>query len=276
MIDALYGRKIELIVGGKQFINELGKEGLTIHFEVPFDDDKEPNVATIKIFNLSDQTIHGINKGAPVILNAGYQNDVGSIFLGFAEKPKTEWQGVDKVTEIKVVDGNESWLRMQIKRTYKEGITGKAILSDLLGLTGLEIGAFKLPVNKVYRGGKAINTLLAKAIAEIAKDCGAKAHVTRGKIFVRPKNEGQVIGFVVDKDHGLIASPTPIETETGDGKKKTKRQGYKVTTLLNHRIYTDAIVQIRSKTANGIFRVEKGRHYGDDRAFYTEMEVYPL
>jgi hypothetical protein len=276
MIDTLYGRKIELMVGQKQFVNELGKDGLTINFDVPFDDDKEPNVATIQIFNLSDQTIHGIKKGAPVILNAGYQNDAGSIFLGFVEKPTTQWQGVDKVTEIKAVDGSESWLRTTIKRTYKAGISGKAIISDLLGMTGLEIGSFNLPTDRLYRGGKTINTTLSKAIAEVAKDCGAKTHVTRGKIFIRPKNEGQTIGFVIDREHGLIASPTPIEKEAGEGKNKKTVSGWKVVSLLNHRISTDAIVEIKSKTANGTFRVEKGRHYGDGRAFYTEMEVYPV
>jgi len=279
MIGALYGRQIELIAGNKRFESGLGKDGPTIQFDIPFDDGKEPNVATITVYNLSDQSILAIKKDTPIVLNAGYQGDVGALFLGFVEKPKTEWQGVDKVTKIQAVDGNGQWLRLHIKKTYKPGITGKAILTDLLAQCGLHIGAFNLPNDRKYLGGKTINAPLSRAIAQVAAECGAKAHVTRGKIFIRPKNEGQPIGIVIDKDRGLIGSPTPIETtetiKIPDAKdKKVTRQGWKVVSLLNHRITTDAIVQIKSKTANGLFRVEKGRH--DGTSFYTEMEVYPV
>lgn len=270
----LYGRMIELTVGGKQFKSGIGLDGLTILFDVPFDDDKEPNVGTIKVYNMADSTIAAIKKNLPIILNAGYQSDVGGILLGFVEKVQTTWEGVDKVTELTVIDGVEKWYNLPIKKTYAPGTTGNAILTDLVKQTGLEIGSFVLPSDRPYRGGKAFNTKLRNAIAEIAKDCGAKVHVTRGKVFIRPKNEGQTIGFVIDKDHGLISSPTPIEKDIGKGKQKTLVQGWKVITLLNHRITTDAILQIKSKTANGMFRVEAGRH--DGSSFLTEMEVYPV
>lgn len=276
MNDALFGRRVELVAGGRQWVNELGADGPTIHFEIPFDDDKEPNVATIKVYNLSETSIAGIKKDGPVILNAGYSSDVGSVLLGFVEKVQTYWEGPDKITEIQAVDGSAAWLKTPIVRAYAAGTTASAILNDLSALTGLEIGAMSLPVDRKYPSGKTIRTGLSGALAAIAADCGAKAHVTRGKIYIRPKDEGQTIGFVIDAEHGLISSPTPIETETGKGKKKTKRQGFKVVSLLNHRITTDSIVEIKSKTANGMFRVEKGQHTSDGSRFYTEMEVYPV
>jgi hypothetical protein len=280
-MNELYGRKIELIVGGKLHVNQLGSGGLTINFEVTFDDDKEPNICSVRVYNLSDSTIAGIKKDTPLVLNAGYIGDVGSILLGFVDKIATERQGVDKITEIQVIDGATAWYSLPIKKTYKAGTKASTILRDLHTLSGLEIGAFALPVDKIYTRGKTIATTVSNALSGVANDCGAKAHVTRGKTFIRPKNEGQAIGFVLDKDHGLIGSPTPITTEKNipipkAKDKKLVRDGYKVVMLLNHRITTDAIIKITSKTANGMFRVESGRHYSDGQSFYTETEVYPV
>jgi hypothetical protein len=171
---------------------------------------------------------------------------------------------------------------MPYKKTFTKGTAAKTILSDMLANTGLQIGAFSLPTNYVYRSGKTITGKLSAVIKSIANDCGAKAHVTRGKIYIRPKNEGDNLGFILDANSGLIASPTPIEKEVDAGKDKDgkpikkKKQGWHVVTLLNHRITTDALVDITSRTANGIFRVESGKHISNGGDFATEMEVYPI
>lgn len=274
----LLGRKVELIAGNKTFdADEFG-----IYFDVPFSDSAEPNVALIEIYNLKETTTNELKKGLKVILNAGYKNDVGSIFLGEIQLQETNWQRVDKRTTLTAMDSGEKWFKTPVKRTYKAGIKGKQILVDLLARTGLETGALDVTVNKTYKGGKTVNTTLSKAIEEIAKDCGVKMHINKGKIYIRPKNAGDNIKFLLDAAHGLISSPTPIEKEVVSGKDEkgqpiTKTvNGWNVVTLLNHRISTDALIEITSKTANGLFRVESGKHYFGGSSFYTEMEVYPL
>ncbi len=264
----LFGRKIELITGTKSFTNE----DFTIYFDVPFSDSEDANIAEIEIYNLKDSTINEIKKGSNVILNAGYEGDVGAVLLGEVKNSFAEWDSVDKITTIDVLDGGGKWLSTPIKRTYKPGITAKQVLNDLLSVTGLEIGAFSLPNNKVYPGGKTVDDKLSRAIAYIARDCGAKTHTNRGKIFIRPKSEGDSIGFVLNSERGLIASPTPTEKEV-DGETV---KGWEVKSLLNHRITTDSVLIIESKTANGQFRVESGAHKHDGSDFYTEMVVYPL
>lgn len=265
MADA-FGRVVEFIVGSKKF------SGLDffIPFRVPFDDGKEPAVADIQVFNLSDKSINEIKKDSPVILNAGYTGDVGAVFLGYVEKVTTDRQGVDKVTTVQCVEGVTSWRKIRVQKTYRPGTTGRQILSDLAGMTGLQLGALNLPVDRVYKSGKTINAPLGNAIASVASECGAKAHNTRGKLLIRPKNEGDNIGFLLDRENGLISSPTPIEKEV----KGVIVKGWKVVSLLNHRITADSLLQIKSRTANGIFRVDSGFHDGNN--FNTEMEVYPV
>lgn len=303
----LFGRKVELINGSRKFSGD----SFTIYFSVPFDDGTESNVSEIEIYNLKNSTINGIKKGSNIILNAGYTDNVGSILLGMAKQIETNPSGVDKVTTIDVIEGSEKWFDTEINKTYKKNTTGKQILNDLLSKAGLKVGVLNLPTNKVYKSGKAVKAKLPEAIAEVVKDCGAKIHVTRGKVYIRPKNEGDKSNIIIDSEHGLVGSPTPIEKEEKytvvekvkvQKKVKEKRKpgqkgklvtktvptlenknvektrvikGWKVVTLLNHRITTDVIVTIKSKTAKGSFRVESGKHEGKGSTFVTEMEVYP-
>lgn len=276
MATESYGRAVELFVDGKRF----NGDDFTILFSVPFDDGGDANVAEVKVYNLKNDTINGFKKDSRIILNAGYRGDAGAILLGVVKSVKSDWSGVDRITTIQVLDGTDAWFSARVKKTYKAGSNGEAILKDLSKITGLQIGAFKLPKPVTYKSGKTLNGTLANVIKQIAAENGAKAHVTRGKVYIRPKSEGDNIGFVLDADHGLISSPTPVEKEVEtsekdkDGnKKKVKRQGWTVKCLLNHKITTDALIRISSKTANGTFRVESGQH--DGGSFETEMEVYP-
>jgi hypothetical protein len=263
----LYGRVIELFVDSTLF---YGHE-LTIQFSIPFDNSDSSNVAEVQIYNLTQETINNIKKGSSVILNAGYRGDAGAVLLGVAERVYTEWQGVDKITTIQVVDGSDSWFNMPVQKSYAEGMTAEEIINDLTAVqSGLMIGALNLPRNHVYLSGKTVKGTLANVIREIAKDCGATCHVTKGKVFIRPSGQGDITGFILNSDSGLIASPTQT-VKSVNGK---DIYGWSVRCLLNHRMTTDALIQITSRTANGTFKVEKGRH--DGVIFETEIEVYPL
>lgn len=278
-MSELYLRKVEVIAGSRKFNND----DFTIYFDIPFDDGPDANIAEIEVYNIMDETIAEIKKGSKVFVNAGYKGNIGAILIGEARRIETDWQRPEKITTVVVLDANDDWMGMDIKKTYKEGITAKQILNDLLPKTGLKVAALKLPVNKIYTGAKTIDDKIGKAVVEIAKDCGAKIHVNKGKIFIREKSEGDKTGFLLDAAHGLIGSPTPIEkeeklpTKNDDIKgKKVTRKGWKVTALLNHNFATDAVIKVKSKTANGFFRIEKGNHISNGSSYYTEMEVFPL
>lgn len=267
----LFGRITELLVKGRKFTND----DFTIYFEIPFDESPIDNVTKIQIYNLTDSTIHSFAGGPNVILNAGYTGDVGAVFLGWSKGVSTAWSGLDRIATITAADGADAYYSFPLKKTYAKGTKAKAIISDLSTITGIKIGAVNLPVDYVYKSGKAVKGKFSEVLASIAKDCGAKAFIRNGQIFVRPPKEGKSIGFVLDSEHGLIGSPTPVEKEITEKKKKVKLQGWKVVCLLNHRITTDALIRITSLTANGTFRVSSGRHYSNGSDFITEMEVYP-
>lgn len=271
----LFMREVRATIGSRTI-----EEPLTIYFDIPFDDGDKVNDISIKIFNLSDNTINGFKNGQRVILTAGYKGDAGTIFDGKLKKVSTEWESVDKITTFLCIDDKGNFLSTKVKKTYAANTNAKTILNDLIGKSGLSIGELSLPTNFVYRSGKTINGKLGTAVIAIAKDCKAKVHINRNKIYIRDKNKGNTIAFEVSKETGLIDNPTVIEDETNDvqKKKKIKRTGYSLNMLLNHRITVDSLIQLNSKTVKGLFRVEKGKHSGSNRddEFYTYVEVYPL
>lgn len=255
-------RKAEVIVAGKKY----SLDDIEIDFKVEFDSDPEPNISEVSIYNLSDSSISTIKKGSNIILNAGYQGDVGTILLGVVKKPETNWEGVDKKTTIIISESSDTWMNSFVSKTYAAGITAKAILRDLSGQFGLELGDFRLTKDVTYIKGKSISGMLQTVMKAIVKDTESKFHLSKGKIYIRPKEAGDITGFLLSSDTGLLESPTLFEEEV-DGKTIS---GYTVKMLLNHRINVDSILQIQSKTAKGMFRVWKGAHYGD---FITEVKV---
>ena len=258
-------RKCEIIVGNRH----LNMGDLDIEFNIPFDNDEEPDVAQVKIYNLSDNSVNSISKEQNVIINAGYEGDVGTLFKGTLQKTLTKWQNIDKVTELHIGDGSQQWMREQISEAYSENTTSQEILGDLTGRFGLEVGRLDLVNNLTYLKGRIIDSSLKDAIKQVVKETNTAFKISKGRIFIMPFSEGIPTGFLLNKNTGLIGSPEVFEKEENGQIYK----GFKITMLLNHRITIDSIFSVQSETANGTFRVLRGRHINNGSNFLTIVEV---
>lgn len=270
MSELLYMRKISFTCGATM------TAPLTIHFTIPFDDSEKVNDAEIKVYNLKDSTVNGIAAKTAAVLNAGYQTDSGVIFDGVLKSKSTKWEGVDKITTFICADTQPNYLEKDFKKSYARNTPASAIISEVIGVAGLSIGEMSLPRNFMYRTGKTVHGKPKAILTELAKDCKAKLYVNKGKVYMRDKDKGTPAGIMISKETGLIGEPEAISDEITDAnKKKKKRSGYKIKSLLNHRITADTIISLASKKVSGSFRVERGQHICDGSSFYTEMEVYP-
>ncbi|SFP19040.1 phage protein [Salibacterium halotolerans] len=259
-------RKTELIVKDRKFHSD----DFAVFFDVPFSDEEEAEVVEIEIYNLSESTLNNMSKGDAVILNAGYEGDVGAILLGVLQKKNTEWDGTDKLTTLKCTDASEAWTKQTISKSYKKGIRGSYILQDLANELGVEIGAISLPNDKVYARGRSVSGSITYVMQKVAIDCGATVRVTRGKVFIRDPRYGDETSFLLSPEHGLVGTPERFEEESEDGETV---KGWNVTCLLNHRLAEGLHVRVASSTANGRYRIRKGTHKATDSDFVTEMEV---
>lgn len=278
-------RQIEVLAGQKKFTN-IGENALEIEFDVSFNDKKEPDVSTVTIYNLSDNTINDIKKDGYLFLNVGYKDEgnIANILTGEIEDIETTWSGLDKVTKITVSDGAKKWRKAELNKTYKEGTKASQVMQDLANVMGYEVVEINPKNDIVYKLGKTIRGSASKSLAQLVDDSESKMFINKNRLVIRDQKKGYQTGFVLNADTGLIGLPTLNKDESGDktddvakekDKKKNKetKKTWKVTCLLNPKIETDSVIKIECKALNGIFRVISGKHTKD---FDTELEVEEL
>lgn len=260
-----FGRFTEVLIGSMK----MNSEDLSIRFDVPFDDDTDPNESVIVIYNLTETTINKMKRGQKVTVNAGYQQDRGVILEGFLVRLFTTYDGADKKTMLYVLDSAPIDEKKTVQKTYKSGISAERILRDLAALLKLNISVLVLPKNKVYAKGYAAKGEILDVMKKVAKDCGAQIYINKRKIFIRSIKVGDDSRFVLSAETGLLDTPQPFEEE----REGVLIKGYKVKCLLQFRLTTASIVTLESKYVKGKFRVRSGIHTNDGDNFMTNMEV---
>lgn len=259
-----FGRRVEVSAGNKT----INYPDLLLEFNLEFDTSSEANVGSIKVFNLSATTIEALEPNEEITIKAGYQEDLGVIFVGVIVSTSTKWQGADKETEIILGDHSDKWLKTTVNQTWEVDSSASQIVQDVANILPLEVGQIEISKDKKYPKGKNFSCTCKEALEELARDLALKLHIVKGKIYFRAEEEGTKEVVVLNKDSGLIASPQLL---TGQQKKEAK--SYKVQSLLNYKIESDGVIKIESKTITGLYRVTKAKHLlsGDD--FLTEVEV---
>lgn len=265
-------RRIELTIGDKS-IKNYGDNALNCGFEVSFSaKTSEPDLSKVTIYNLSEDTINNIKKNDIVLINAGYEGDIGNILNGTVQKTETEWQNVDKITTIFVTDGGKNWKNSTTNKTYQNGTKASYIIRDLANIMGYEVGEIAPVQDIIYQLGKSVSGPTRNSLQTIVKDTKSKLFIDGNKLYVRAINKSTPNGYLVNSDTGMIGSPEKVEEEK-DEKVTIK---YKVKCLLNYHIRKDNLIRVESRTINGNFRVESGTHTGSDEGdFITEMVLLP-
>ncbi|WP_051476253.1 phage protein [Heyndrickxia ginsengihumi] len=262
----LFGRVIKVHIESSKYKTDISGDDLHIEFEVNFDDDEKPNQSTISIYNLSKTSISRITKDSSVILQAGYRSDYGVLVQGKISNVVTNRNGVDKITTITLLEGQDYTSEKTPKAiTFKKGTKAEVIIKKLVKLLGVSLAEFKLPKNVVYKKGYSVTGQIENNLVEVVKDCGAALYWRRGKMVIRSITEGTDENFLLEESTGLIDSPETFEEDD--------TKGYTAKCLLQHRITTASIIEIRSKTANGKYRAKKGKHVCNGSDFYTEVDV---
>ena len=276
-------RDATLVLGS----NKYTLDGLNFSFEVPFEDSDEPPVATVKVMNLSENTRNGIKKNDPVILNAGYQGDVGCILVGKVAGVKHKQANVDWTTTITVQPCADEVLNKLINKTYTENISAMAIVKDLLNIFGVEVGKCELSINKTYPRGRVCRGNLKQVLTEIVvSECKSRFIIrTTGQVYITKADDGINNGLTLSPTSGLLRSDEekvaiPIETKSNSQKTGEARDDddhVSRSCLLNYGVATAEVVKIQSADLNGRFLVSKGKHTGGRTGDWkTSMELKPF
>ena len=251
----------------------LYSDDIDFEFEVNFDDDLSANEAEITIYNLSDSTVNKFKVNTSITITAGYKDDTGVIFTGNISKVRTKFDGVDRITTISAFD-NVSPKDMKIDSlSYSKGTKASKILKDLLKKVPLPLVSFKIERDWTYKEETTVDGEVFENIKKYAEVCGISVYINKGKIYARSLKTGDNINFNVSADTGLIGSPEEYEEETTAEDYKDTIHGYTFKMLLQHRMTTAAIINLKSRNVSGRYRVKSGKHIFNESEFLTELKV---
>ena len=250
----------------------IDSETLDVEFTVPFDDDMEPNEAEIVVYNLSENTIKQLKKDAEISIEAGYKGDTGVLFKGYISKVKTNRNGVDKVTTIHAMDDIKDHSIESL--SFAANTKASYILKELITKTGIPVAVFNPRRDHTYKDSQTVDGDLMENIRQYAEVCGISVYVSKGKIYARYIKEGDNLNFEVSVDTGLIGSPSSYEEEITAEDYTDTVDGYEVEMLLQHRMSAGAIVKLKSKDANGTYRVCSGEHRFSPSEAITVAKMY--
>lgn len=260
----MINRVLKASVAGKTF----EYPNIYMSFEINFKDDDKGNAGLIKFFNLAQSTIDELVRGEEITIEAGYEEDYGTLLAGVIVKTETNYEGVDKETTCYLGDATDRWLNATINKTWQAGTDAQVVAQDIADVLPLDLGRFDVEKDIEYTNGKTFSTTCRRALREIAKDLEAKLHVGKGNIYFLDPDKGEQEVVLINAESGLVN--TPQKTQAEDDEEK-----WTVHTLLNHRLWADNIIKIESRTIEGNYRITEGRHIGDPSSndFVTELEV---
>lgn len=276
-------RSAMLQVGGEIY----SLDNFEFDFDVQFEDSKEPTTAVVNVLNLSESTRNSMKKGDPVIINAGYEGDIGVIFVGQIAGLKHSHSGTEWNTKITASQALEEWLTAQVNKTYTQSITAKGMVQDLLNIFGIEVGTFELVNNKTYQRGRVCKGKLKDVLTDIVvSDCKSRFLIRDGRIIINNPATGVNSGYILSPETGLLRAnddeakveiETDLTTQQTPAQKDEEAQTKTRQCLLNYHIGAGDQITIQSKTLNGQYLVVRGEHKGSKSGdWITEIEVAPI
>ena len=250
----------------------ISSEELDVEFVVPFDDDMEPNEAEITVYNLSNNTIRQLKRGAAISITSGYKGDTGVLFRGYISKVQTAHEDADKVTTIYALDDIKDHGIESI--AFAKGTKASYILQALIKKTGIPVAVFSVRRDHTYKDAQTVDGDLMENIRKYAEVCGISVYVSRGKIYARYIKEGDNLNFELSSERGMIGSPSPFTEEIKAEDFKETVSGYEAEMLLQHRMCAGAIVKLNAQDAKGTYRVCSGEHRFSTYEAVTKIKMY--
>lgn len=289
MSAPLFGRVYRLTLGS---IAEV--TALRVSFDVGRTTSSLPNAGQIQIWNLSENT-RGRLTAHPgtALLEAGYGNELGTIFLGDVAMVKHDHQGPDWLTTLTAGDGEKALKTARVSLSFGPGTPYDQVLKVLAGNMGVGIGNM---VTRALKGGirdggvssfingAALSGPTRDEIDRIVKAMGLEWSIQDGQLQLLAAGEiaGDQNGFLLTPRTGLIGSPqlgkAKRDKKKGEKGEAAERTILRARSLLNPAMRPGGGVQIDSNQVDGIFRIERVKHNGDSHegGWYSDIEATPV
>ena len=270
-------RKLILIplVGPSLVITD---ESVDIGFTVDGSYKKDPDTATIKVFNANAATRKYIELNCVrVMLFAGRIFPPQQIFSGEIVNAYSHRSDdmTDFITEIEAEDTNEAFKVTPLPVSFAAGATISAVLAAICASTGMIPDL--LFTDRAILSPVAFLSPGRKAVQSICRQFGLRYQISKGVCSVRdagvPMNLVDVP--VISKDTGLIGVPMT--------RKENKKVKISFTHMLEGRLIAGGLCKLVTTSISGkgigdILFIERHTHTDDSEDLFTtecECRVYP-
>lgn len=221
-----FDRRCSLIVADDAG-NGLDLSALRIKFKVKKTDNQTPNKAEMRIWNLSDDTAHRIQKEfTQVQLSAGYKDNYGVIFKGNIKQIFLgKENGVDTYLDIISGDGDKAYNFTVINTTLAAGASHadqvQAVL-NVMAANGIVAGSITGLGNAKLPRGKVMYGMARDYLQRIAESTNTTWSIQNGQLQFVP-NGGLLPGeaIIINSQTGMVGAP------------EQTNKGIKVRCLLN-------------------------------------------
>lgn len=270
----LYDRYAQLIIAPLSGGAGIELVGLRFNFNVKKTKTSEPNTATIKIYNLAQNTRDNIQaKNQGIVLSAGYRDYSERLFVGVIKRLEHKRDNTEIVTEMECKDGGIDLSRsVEFKKSYASGTSKLRIIKDILkamphvieGKISSDATSGVIPGKLALSGGARI------VLNKLARAWGFEWSVQNGALNILELGTGtitnQAMAIVLKPNTGLIGSPV-----------KTDR-GAKFQSLLIPDIVPGSYITLESEFLSGHYKAETVTHAGDTHGneWTTDVEARSL
>lgn len=196
---------------------------LDVEFEVKCTDDNKSDLATIKLYNLSDTTLQKLKLNQDVSIDAGYRDIHGVIFNGIVESISTSRDENDFITTIEATPNNRAYANTIINRQFKAGIKASEVIKQIGTMCNFTMDIKELGKDTVYPNGKVFSGRLSNVIPILARDTGTICRFTNTTIEFKLPNKAYSSVLHLGAEQGLIRIDKKMDK--ADIKEKEKKKG---------------------------------------------------
>lgn len=252
---------------------------LRFTFKIEKDLKPEPNYTDIVVYNLSEShRAEFQRKPVHVRLEVGYDGETQGLFVGDLRWAEHRRNGVDWETHIQAGDGERAYRHARVNRSFKPGVSAFDALKEAASSMELELPsglADALPsLSGQYAGGLSMTGPAHREITRILTPRGAEWSVQDGRLVILPKSGARRDTAILIGADGLPVIGAPEFGPPGE-KGKDKPPTLTVKTLLFPGFVCGGLIQLKTRSVSGLFKVARIVHTGDTHGqdWYSTLEA---
>jgi len=234
-------------------------------FEVEKVGGRTPNKAKVSLYNLAPGSLQALEQPGQVMQLLAGKTTASSLFYGdiASGQIKTRVQAPDQVTEISAADGQRIFRDAFFSASYPGGTARSVILTDVLAAGNLVRGFIDPAIpDRVYATETAFCAPVRDILTELYAPDGAIWSIQENRLTVLALG-GSLPGnaALISAATGMIGSPERTD------------KGISVSYILVPEIGPGSLIQLRSRTVTGNFRVSKIVHTGNSWGTVWESKI---